>query len=90
MRRPNETRSGARCPEFKFVDCAPDVRRAAPPSHGTIDYDFYKARARRLRQDCMAQVMWALSLRIVRGLIVLADRIVAIADGRARAPEKAR
>jgi hypothetical protein len=52
---------------------------------GSIDYDFYRACARRLRQECVTDSMRALARHAVRGLITFAGWIVASIESRASA-----
>jgi hypothetical protein len=44
---------------------------------GSIDYDFYRARARRLREECVAELMRAMPGHAVRALTGFAQWIVA-------------
>lgn len=51
------------------------------PSDGSIDYDFYKARAQRLRHEFIVDVKLSLARQALRGLLLLAQRIAALSDG---------
>jgi hypothetical protein len=51
------------------------------PGDGSIDYDFYKARAQRLRHEFIVDVKLSLARQALGGLLLLAQWIAAMSDG---------
>jgi hypothetical protein len=84
MRRSNEMPAGRQRPTLDFGSCNEAAPLAEPRllNDGSIDYEFYKARTRRLRHEFVAEVRFSLARQAIRGLTLLAERIVALGDNR--------
>jgi hypothetical protein len=85
MFRSSETPAGGSRANVRDRTAAAPFNEPGLLRDGSIDYDFYKVRARCLRQECVAEA-GAVSARLARrGLTALAERIAAL--GERRAPE---
>ena len=79
----SEIHAGGKCPVGEGRDSPAAVTFTEPRRlrDGSIDYDFYKARTRRLRHRFQVEVKWLVARQVLRGLIMLgqwiARRVVA-------------
>jgi hypothetical protein len=74
----SEIHAEGKCPVREGRDCPAAVAFSEPRRlrDGSIDYDFYKARTRRLRHRFQVEVKWLAARQVLRGLIMLGQWIV--------------
>ncbi len=83
MSRASETPAGGSRANARDRAAAAPFNEPRLLRDGSIDYDFYKLRARHLRRACVAEAGTAPARLARRGLTALAEWIVAFGDGRA-------
>ena len=83
MRGPSEIQAGGRRSSREARDRTAQALAGGPHrlNDGSIDYDFHRARAQRLRHEFIVDVKLSLARQAIRGVLLLAQRIAAPSHG---------